>query len=111
MSELKVKTFDGWHKYAEKTGKHSYEDYAQPGDKIDRETYDYFMNCLPPATMGYGYFQMGEEHDYREVDGKMRATYMTFLHEGGDSYFYLGDLPAGYTREPDGKIRRLLLKC
>ena len=111
MSELKVKTFDGWHKYAEKTGKHNYEDYAQPGDKIDRETYDYFLNCLPPATMGYGYFQMGEEHDYREVDGKMRATYMTFLHEGGDSYFYLGDLPAGYTREPDGKIRRLLLKC
>ena len=41
------------------------------------------MNCLPPATMGYGYFQMREEYDYREVDGKTRATYMTFLHEGG----------------------------
>lgn len=105
MSEKEFKPFSGWHEFAEATGKRGYEDYAKPNDEVDRETYDHFLNILPPATMGRGYFQVGEAYDSVEIDGKWRQTYMTFLKEG-DKYYFLGDLPAGYIREPNGKVHR-----
>lgn len=89
------KPFDGWHKFAVETGQANYYDYAQPGDIVDRETYDYFLNILPPATMERGYFQVGEPYSHEEdKDGRWRPTFMTFVREG-DKYYYLGHCFAG----------------
>ena len=84
------KPFDGWHKFSVETGKHSYYDYAKPGDIVDRETFDYFLEVLPPVTMKRGYFQVGEPHSTAKAeDGTRKETWATFAKEG-DRYIYLG---------------------
>lgn len=89
------KPFDGWHKFSVETGKGNYYDYAQPGDIVDRETYDYFLNIMPPVTMERGYFQVGEPYSHAEDKaGRWRATFMTFAREG-ERYYYLGHCFAG----------------
>ena len=89
------KPFDGWHKFAVETGKNSYYEYAQPGDIVDRETYDYFLGVLPPVTMGRGYFQVGEPYNTEKAeDGTWKETWATFAKDG-DRYFYLGHCFAG----------------
>lgn len=91
------KPLKGWHEFSERTGKHNYYDYAKPGDRVDEETYNYFLNILPPATMKQGYFQVGEPYSH-EIDenGRCRATWATFIQEG-DTYYYLGHCFAGET--------------
>lgn len=89
------KPFKGWHEFSEQTGKHNYYDYAKPGDEVDEETYNYFLDILPPVTLKHGYFQVGEPYSHAEDEsGKWRATWTTFIHEG-DKYYYLGHCFAG----------------
>lgn len=89
------KPLSGWDDFAEKTGKHNYEDYCKPGDIVDEESYDYFLNILPPLTMRRGYFQVGEPHSTRIDDkGTYRETWMTFKHDG-ERYYYMGNCFAG----------------
>ena len=81
------KSFDGWHK----SSKEHYCDYAQPGDIVDSETFDYFLDILPPVTMKWGYFQVGEPYSTAKAeDGTWKETWMTFCKEG-ERYFYLGN--------------------
>ena len=92
---MAIKTLEGW----EKDGR-SWGEYCKPGDEIDGAAYDYFLNVLPPCTMHYGYFQVGEPHSHRQdKDGKWRATWPTFgegEHEDGSrKYIYLGNCFAG----------------
>lgn len=42
--------FKGWEAFAEKTGKNSYTDYVKPGDYVDQETFNYFMDVMPPVS-------------------------------------------------------------
>lgn len=89
------KPFKGWHEFAEKTKQESYYDYAKPGDIVDEETMDYFMDVLPPRSMGHGYLQMGEPYSHAEDEaGRLRPTFMTFEKRGGKCY-YLGTCFAG----------------
>ncbi len=90
------KPFSGWDDFAEKTGKTSYDDYCKPGDIVDEETYNYFLNILPPLTMRRGYFQVGEPYSTRidEKTGKYRETWPTFKYDG-ERYYYLGNCFAG----------------
>lgn len=95
------KPFKGWHDFSERTGKHNYYDYAKPGDEVDEETYNHFLDILPPVTMKHGYFQVGEPYSHREDDeGRWRATWATFIQEG-DKYYYLGHCFAGETVNRD----------
>ena len=89
------KTFDGWHKFAERTGKANYHEYAKPGDIVDRETYNYFLEILPPVTMERGYFQVGEPYSTEQAEnGIWKETWATFAKDG-DKYYYLGHCFAG----------------
>ena len=83
----KIKTLDGWRG----SGADSFYDYAQPGDIVDRDTVDYFIDCMPPRSMTYGYVQMGEPYSSRfdEYTGKYRSTYLTFFKEG-QNWIYQG---------------------
>ena len=89
-----VKTMAGWEEFAiSHPAKNDWDDYCRPGDSIDREVYDYFLNILPPATMHGGYFQAGGAVDDRKdpKNGRYRATYGTFAQEGPNHYVYLGN--------------------
>ena len=89
------KPFKGWGDFEGEDGKTSYEYYAKPGDIVDRETYDYFLDILPPVVMKRGYFQVGEPYSTAKAeDGTWKETWATFVKEG-DKYYYLGHCFAG----------------
>ena len=97
-----VKTLKGWHEFADanKGGKTDWDYYCKPGDEVDREVYDYFLDILPPRTLARGYFQVGEPYSHKQdTDGKWKATYSTFCRseddDGTKHYYYLGNCFAG----------------
>ena len=56
---------------------------CQPGEEITEDLYWYFLDLLPPISLGSGAkmcgFQVSEPHDHVFcTDGKMRARYPTF---------------------------------
>lgn len=86
----KVKSIEGWDEFADKTGNMDWCDYAKPRDEITEEVYDYFLDVLPPASLSYGYLQVGSANDHiRDDRGQIRATYTTFI-KGEKKYFYCG---------------------
>ncbi len=99
------KPLAGWEKFSEATGKYGYTEYAQPGDEVDRETFNHFMDVLPPASLGRGYLQMGEQFSHRRFgdEKEERGTYITFIKRG-DRYFYCGDLPLGWWLNERGEV-------
>jgi hypothetical protein len=84
----KARTFRGW----QDSGL-SFDAYFQPGDRVDEETYYYFLEILPPRSMREGAFQVGEPNDHRGPNGS--ARYSTFVCCGG--YYYAGYQPAHTT--------------
>jgi len=54
-----MKTYEGWQQSDART----FEDYVNPGDEVDAEIYDHFLEVLPPAEQGIGYFLVGEPAD------------------------------------------------
>lgn len=94
-SERTVKTLQGWHEYGETHEKNDWDDYCKPGDEVDREVYDHFLDILPPRTMKRGYFQVGEPYSMKQdKDGNWKETWTTFAREG-NKYYYLGNCFAG----------------
>lgn len=94
-SERTVKTLQGWHEYGETHEKNDWDDYCKPGDEVDREVYDHFLDILTPRTMKRGYFQVGEPYSMKQdKDGNWKETWTTFAREG-DKYYYLGNCFAG----------------
>ena len=54
---IEVKTMAGWEEFAiSHPAKNNWDDYCHPGDSIDQEAYDYFLNILPPITLHDSYF-------------------------------------------------------
>lgn len=53
MKDIIIKTLDGWHN----SPHDSWDAYCKPGDCVDEEVYDYFLNILPPRVMRNGYFK------------------------------------------------------
>lgn len=99
--------FKGWEAFSEKTGRESYTDYVKPGDYVDQETFNYFMDVLPPASCRYEYryLQMGEPHSFCELDGEYVQTFLTFAGRNGKIYF-CGALPRGYYLDESGQMVR-----
>ena len=85
-----MKTLAGWHESKLDLGK-----YLQPGDVVDQEMVDYFLNVLPPATMSRQLIQIGEAVDI--VDGK--DTFATLRKIDG-RWTYQGDCFRGHCTAP-----------
>ena len=98
MKEIIIKTLDGWHN----SPHNSWDAYCKPGDYVDEEVFDYFLNIMPPRIMHSGYFQVGEPFDSRKnpETGRFSNTYPTFEQgrngETGEHFYrYLGNCFSG----------------
>lgn len=84
-----IKTYDGWIKFAERTGRTGIYDYLNKGDIVDECLVQHFMNILPPRALSHRYLQTGEpfSHVY-DIDHRLRPTFMTFAKCNGEWRFY-----------------------
>ena len=87
-----VKTYKGWME----SGLPTFDEYCAPGDEVDEEMVDYFVNVVPPVLMRSTCTQAGEPYSHeRDERGRYRATYTTFHRtEGGwqfDGYCFYGE--------------------
>ena len=80
-----MKTFRNWTATAM-----SLTSFLKPGDEVDQEMADYFINTVPPKTMTADLIQLGEPHDhFRDQDRKYRPVFAT-LKRQGEKWFYAG---------------------
>lgn len=64
---------------------------AEPGDTVDEAIVNEFRDILPPASMHWGYLQVGEPASHVEDEnGTWRATYPTFHVQNG-AWVYCGE--------------------
>lgn len=96
-----VKTYEGW----QASGLPSFEDYCFPGDKVDDDMVQHFVDSVPPVLMLSFCTQGGEPYS-SEVDerGASRPTYTTFHDLGGgywqfDGYCFYKENANRYTRK------------
>ena len=88
-----VKTWEAW----KESGLNSFEDFCFPGDTVDEELVNYFVNCLPPATFRTGCTQSGEPYSHEpDGNGRFCPTYVTFHRIDEDlwrfdGYCFLGE--------------------
>lgn len=91
------------------------EDYLEPGDEVDEDLIDYFLDVLPPRTNRAGLLQAGGEiSTAKDIDGCWLPTYLTFKRQGG-TWRYAGRCFAG-SAEPVQKYqssleRMMLTRC
>ncbi len=71
-----VKTYKGW----QESGLPFFEDYCRPGDEVDEEMVEYFINSVPPVSLSSNCTQAGETYDAAvdESTGRRQCTYTTF---------------------------------
>lgn len=87
MTERKHITMQLW----EKAG--SFDKIASPGDTVDEEIVELFMNCIPPLYYQSDYRQCGEPVKHcrlPENDSLYAPTYMTFKRIDG-VWVFVGD--------------------
>lgn len=109
-TNTEIKTIKGWEKYADE---HSGENtdwgaYCKPGDLVDEEVFDYFLEILPPRTFSRVMLQVGETYGtaMNPATGKYQSTYATFTAYGkiegyGMVYQYRGNCLAGEIQDMD----------
>lgn len=100
---MELKTLHGWHEFAEKNSDGSWDKYCKPGDLVDEEVYDYFLDILPPRSMGRGYLQVGEPYSsaFDPEFGKWRQTFSTFRRVQKGVWMYLGNCFPNGEWEPE----------
>lgn len=81
-----VKTFSGWNESGL-----AFDEFCDPGDTVDSELVDYFVNIVPPVLMLPFCMQVGEPYSH-EHDGKngYRPTYITFHRMDKDHWQFDG---------------------
>ena len=96
-NKMEIKTLDGWHQFAEENKEGSWDKYCKPGDLVDEEVYDYFLDILPPHSMKRGYLQVGEPYSHRQnpATGKWQATFSTFVQVGKGVWRWCGNCFSG----------------
>ena len=77
-----IKTYKGWME----SDASSIEKYLNPGDIVDEEMYNHFLNIMPPLVWDGYYLQVREACDY--INGG--NTYTTFTYENGN-WVYKGE--------------------
>lgn len=87
MQEIKLtgshKTYEGWDR--------NLREYLVPGDTVDGEMADYFLEVLPPAFHNGELTQIGEAYDH-DVNGAPRYSTIQMY---GDNWVYTGEQPRG----------------
>lgn len=105
---FKQKTYNAW-----KDTCLSFGDFCFPGDTVDEETVDYFVDCMPPVSLRSDCTQCGEPHGTEEDEyGVCRETYITFRKEDG-KWIFAGYCFAGENVNRDTKgtyLERMLKK-
>jgi hypothetical protein len=102
LEQYPVKTKEGWSE----SGVGGLDDYCKPGDEVDEEMADHFLNCLPPAYWTSQIIQCGEPVDsVFDENGKMRNTYTTFEKMPDGKWYYRGDCIKGETVKKSSKLR------
>ena len=88
-TEVDVKTAQGWRQ----SGIENFGDYCRPGDLVDEEIVEHFVNCVPPHLMRSTCTQAGEEYSCERdpETGRYRPTYTTFHREGENLWRYDGE--------------------
>lgn len=82
-----VKTYAGW----QASGFRTFEDYCFPGDKVDEEMVEYFVNSVPPVLTLTFCTQGGEAwSDKPDGENGYRPTYITFHDLGGGLWQFDG---------------------
>lgn len=94
-----VKTYDGW----QASGLPTFDEYCAPGDEVDEEMVEYFVNSVPPVLMRSACTQAGEPFSHEgDEQGGYKPTYTTFHRtEGGwqfDGYCFYGENENRYLR-------------
>ena len=89
MSDMKLKTIEDW----QNSGCRTWDEYCKPGEKVDQEVADYFLDIIPPKIMTKEYFQVGEPHSYAIDPRTMKGaeTYSTFIRCGKEIWEYAGN--------------------
>ena len=79
----------------------SFDAYFKPGDLVDKATYMYFLEVVPPVTHNRSLMQVGEPS--RHIGGK--PTFATFAYVRGrdhdeERWMFCGDCFKGDTTPP-----------
>lgn len=71
-----VKTYEGWHE----SGLRTFEQYCFPGDTVDEEIVNHFINSVPPIMLREDCTQAGEAYSTEKdpETGRYHSTYTTF---------------------------------
>lgn len=103
-----LKTLEKWFE----SGLPTAEDYLEPGDEVDEDLIDYFLNVLPPRTNRAGLLQVGGEiSTAKDANGRWRPTYLTFKRQGG-TWRYAGrcfECSAELVQKYQSSLERMML--
>lgn len=78
-----MKTYEGWNGSGLNLG-----EYLKPGDEVDQEMFDYFLEVVPPASFGIKHVQIGEACDHSGPGGQ--PTFDTIVRGEGRRWIYIG---------------------
>lgn len=89
----KLITMDDWTE--------NFDKIANPGDLVEEEIVDAFVNCVPPVCLRASCVQCGEPYSHRQdpKTGKWKGTYTTFSKVTDGIYEYRGHCFLGETEE------------
>ena len=78
-----VKTLKGW----QESGLRTFKEYCFPGDKVDDDMVQHFVDSVPPILMLTSCTQGGEAYSLAaDESGGYKSTYITF-HDLGGGYW------------------------
>ena len=77
-----IKTFKDWMESSCNT----LNEFVKPGDIVDEEMYNHFLNIMPPLIFSSTLLQVSEPCDYLQGGN----TYITFQKENGN-WIYKGE--------------------
>ncbi len=103
-----VKTYSGWIG----SGISDFTNYCFPGDIVDREMVDAFVNSVPPLMMRDSCTQAGEPYGMERdlMSGLWRNTYLTFSRKTSALWKYDGECFKGENNHR-AKYTSKLQKC
>lgn len=104
-TEAQIKTLDGW----KQSGIGSFDDFCEPGDLVDEEIVEHFVNSVPPHMMRGDCTQAGEPYSIEKdpKTGKYRNTWTTFHREEGSLWRFDGACFTGENVHRAGEMSKL----
>ncbi len=90
-----MKTFKQWE-----NSNQNLQHFLKPGDQVDEEMYDYFLEVMPPIQTK-NLLHIGEP--YSEVAGRNTYSTIEIVSHVRSEYIYRGICHAGENTEPGHK--------